>query len=234
MKNLAPLAARLLAARLTRAGMAATAGGPSVRLGKAPTVEIRMERLSRHPVPSGGTLLQVDVRFAFNAGAPESFVPTAATGWGATDDEAVERAVEGWATTTAPPLLSVLHGRGVLGAQWLPDGDEDGVRGWDCFSGPYVFHGRDADDVRTLRADVERVPLLAPIRAALADSLDPSALWHFATVYLGDTRGERYVECLVDGRARPELADALAAARPPLEVAFASVRQAVFCMRPSS
>jgi hypothetical protein len=142
-------------------------------------------------------LAHIVIEFALNPERPESVITDCATGWAATEQEAIDQAVGAWVTITAPPIFSLLNSKAVMDAEWFPSGDQLGIQGWDVFSSPYGFRGDESEQQR-LREYLDGKSLMRELTAEINAAATREHL-NYVRIYRGFSGDNYHVECVVNG-----------------------------------
>lgn len=96
-------------------------------------------------------------------------------------DAAIADAAYQWMHHVAPPLLSTLIRRAVLGAAWLAAGDPYGFATWNCFAGPLAFRA----DLGFATSKDDVVSPLTFLRDEVEAKLDPAKAYQSVLLYVG-------------------------------------------------
>ncbi|NAS25831.1 hypothetical protein GT755_29635 [Herbidospora sp. NEAU-GS84] len=169
----------------------------------------------------------LDLDFVLNVDRPESTtVADCVAGYGATAEEAVNRAIRMWLDTTGSAVLELLRQNGTLAAHFPPD-DPEGFPGWHTIHGGIVGWGSGADHMagQTWAADNVLLPRLAPvlndgferdhligIKAIFGGGHDADGLFETAEVRVDGVRHEAASRVLA-GLGWPRPADGMSFAR---------------------
>jgi len=151
----------------------------------------------------------VDLGFELNRDHPQA--PTiwdCATGFGATTEEVLSRAVETWFTCTAAVVLEFLRQDGSF-ATHHPEDDPAGIPGWHTIHGPFVAFGDDEGTDILLRWALEHT-VLPSLANVLVRAFDRPQLNGVKFLF-----GNDVAEVRINGRAHDEASDALNALKWP-------------------
>jgi hypothetical protein len=99
--------------------------------------------LSDQLFQDGNWIIGLWIRFAINPNREDSIIYDCSTGIGKSKNEALETAIYNWYVLTAPAIFSLMIGKVFGEAEWIPEGDPYGIKGWDMFSSPHGFKGSD-------------------------------------------------------------------------------------------
>jgi hypothetical protein len=171
----------------------------------------------------------LDVGFVFDRESTDARVIwDCTTGIGRTEDAALKRAVDTWATCTAPVFLELAHGDGRF-ADHYGAHDSDGFSGWHAIHGPFLGWGI-GDGKEVLQRWALKHPLLPPLRSSIEPSLDPTVpngvKFFFGSSPQGDT-----AEVRINGDAEPHPSSVLAELNWPRPSAEAYLRAFVLLVR---
>src|SRR5262249_12052544 len=119
---------------------------------------------------------------------------------------------------------------------FAPDGDDMGVDGWDCISGPYVLHGDESARV-AVEHSIHQRPLISVVRDNLARVLKDQRSICSVSLYRATSSSEAFAEVLINNESDNEGGELLK--DYPLigelgPTGFISARQFLLCVRPQS
>ncbi|MFB4275589.1 MULTISPECIES: DUF6348 family protein [unclassified Nonomuraea] len=164
-----------------RDGMAKGPGTVAVRLGADHT----------------GSASHLDLDFVLNVERPEdTTISDCVAGYGATTEEALDRAVQVWLGTTGSALLELVVQDGSHAAHFAP-GDPDGFPAWHAIHGGITGWGTGDDHDAVQRWAVQHV-LLPHLAPALKGTLERGQLVGVKAFFGGGEGGET-AEIRVDG-----------------------------------
>ncbi|MEY9877807.1 hypothetical protein ABH931_007331 [Streptacidiphilus sp. MAP12-33] len=161
-----------------------------------------------------GTEGHVDLLVVLDTDRPEATsIPDCVSGFGATREEKLTRAVEMWVSTSGAALLEMLEQRGWHGSRFAPQ-DPTGFPGWHAVQGGVVGWGVGPEHERAMRwaADQDLLPLVAP--ALRAEGLPRDELVG-VKLFFGSLKGNERAEVRVNGQECPAASAALLAADWP-------------------
>ena len=123
-----------------------------------------------------------------------------AVGFGDTEEAILRRAVQTWATCTAPVVLELLTQKGRYADHYHGD-DPEGFAGWHAIHGPWLGWGtgEGPDVLQRWAFDHSLLPVLRP---AIAPELDRRELNGLKLVF-GGSPSDRIAEVRINGTARP-------------------------------
>ncbi|MGW3345532.1 DUF6348 family protein [Nonomuraea rubra] len=144
-----------------------------------------------------GSPAHLDLDFVLNVGRPEgTTVSDCVTGYGATVEESVDRAIRMWLGTTGGALLELLVQDGSHAAHFAPD-DPDGLPGWHAIHGGIVGWGTGDEHDAVQRWAVQHV-LLPHLAPALKGTLERGHLVG-VKAFFGGGDGTETAEIRVNG-----------------------------------
>jgi hypothetical protein len=151
-----------------------------VRLRKWPTASIKVVHLSR----DSERLLHVMLFFYLHEALPEHAIFCEAVGLGDDLETAMSDAAWQWAQGVAPPIISFLSQKMMLGTELWPNGSDNGIDGWETLAGPCLLRGHRelGEQAETL---VEERPLAGFVRKEILAGFDPDKAFETLSLYLG-------------------------------------------------
>ncbi|WP_043617613.1 DUF6348 family protein [Nonomuraea candida] len=144
-----------------------------------------------------GSPAHLDLDFVLNVDRPQdTTISDCVAGYGATVEQAVERAIHVWLGTTGSALLELLVQDGTHAAHFAP-GDPDGLPGWHAIHGGITGWGTGDDHDAVQRWAVQHV-LLPHLAPALKGTIERERLVG-VKAFFGGGEGSETAELRVDG-----------------------------------
>jgi hypothetical protein len=207
-------ARHLVAESLTRLSGQWTVDGDLVR-GPGTTAVVLAELHGAAPA-------HLDLGFVLNRERADTpVIWDCAAGIGATEEAKLRRAVETWATCTAPVVLELLTQKGRFADHYQGD-DPDGFAGWHAIHGPWLGWGT-GDGPNELQRWALDHPLLPLLRSPVRPELDRAELNGVKILFGASPTGET-AEVRINGTARPGPSTELLALGWPRPAGHAYVR----------
>ncbi|WP_449064372.1 DUF6348 family protein [Planomonospora algeriensis] len=150
----------------------------------------------------------LDLDFVLNVDRPEdTMISDCVAGYGATPEEAVDRAIRFWLGTTGSALLELLIQDGSFACHFAPDAP-DGFPGWHAIHGGVTGWGTGDDSLAVQDWAVDN-PLLSHLAPVLGDTFDRDHLIG-VKAFFGGGEDTEAAEIRVDGVRHEAASEVLA------------------------